>query len=88
MNVKDAQLLLPTFKSYYKLIATWEDNSIEEDIFDPDKYWIPSIFIENTIGSIQEKIDYKITNKGKRKFVSEIRKIKGLFYETLGKFKF
>ncbi len=72
------------FFKYYRS-ATWEDNSIKEDSFDAQIHWTPSIFVENKVGSIQEKVEYKITTKGKRKFVSEKRSIKGLFYETLGK---
>ena len=64
-------------------LATWEDDTISGNIFDPVKHWYPDLFIENTIGSLKEEIKYKIIRKNGKTFVCEMRNVKGIFYETL-----
>ena len=61
------------FKATAYIEAKWQDDSIEEDEFDADKYWTPDIFIENTIGDVKQIIKHKIVRRSNKTFVYEMR---------------
>ena len=61
------------FKATAYIEAKWQDDSIEGDEFDPEKYWTPDIFIENTVGDVKQNIKYKIVRKNNKTFVYEMR---------------
>jgi hypothetical protein len=83
MNIGEIENIKQRFQATAYIEATWEDNTIKGNLFDPDKYWTPDLFIENTIGNIKQDIKYKIIKRANKTFVCEMRNIKGVFYETL-----
>ena len=45
--------------------STWEDLDFDDaydskDTLFSNKYWTPELFVENSIGILQEKIEYKV----------------------------
>ena len=83
LKVGEIENIRQRFQADAYIEAIWEDNSIKGDSFDPDRYWTPDLFIENTIGNIKQDIKYKIVKKNNKTFVCEMRNVKGMFYETL-----
>ena len=83
IKLSEIENIKQRFQAEVYIEATWEDNSIKGDSFDPDKYWTPDLFIENSIGAVKQDIKYKIVKKNNKTFVCEMRNVKGMFYETL-----
>ena len=83
IKVGEIENIRQRFQADAYIEATWEDNLIVGDSFDPEKYWHPDLFIENTVGNIKQEIKYKIIRKYGKTFVCEMRNVKGIFYETL-----
>jgi hypothetical protein len=46
-------------------------------------HWDPEIYIANPYNALQQTVTYKIIRNEKKTIVCEIRKVKGMFYETL-----
>lgn len=61
--------------------ASWEDNTITDDVFDSNKYWTPKIYIENAVGKMKQAVKYKIEKKYRKTIVHEIRNIESTFWE-------
>ena len=67
--------------------ASWEDNSIDpkhqNSSFDPKCYWNPDLYIENSLGNLNQTIKYKTEKTANGIRVVEMRTIKGSFWEKL-----
>lgn len=54
------------------------------DCFDPNKYWNPSLYINNSVGDFKNDVWHKIVYDGiDTPMIYEMRKIKGVFLENL-----
>lgn len=51
--------------------------------YDKKKHWNPMVYIENSLNKLEEKINYILTDENDVTEVTEIRRIKGLFWERL-----
>lgn len=88
LRVSEIENIKQKFQAEFQLEASWEDNGVVGDTFDPTKNWIPSLFIENAIGAVKQDIKYKIKREYGRTLIFEQRNVKGTFYETLELYDF
>lgn len=66
--------------------AHWEDNKVIEDTFNPNKYWTPDLYIENSFEDPNKhEIKYKVikSKNSDQKIIVEMINISGFFYEKL-----
>ncbi len=72
------------FKATIKLRSKWYEKKIIED-YDPKKHWNPKIYIENSISSVNyfQDVSYKTKQLGEITEITEIRTIKGEFWERM-----
>lgn len=63
----------------------WVENE-PIDVYDPKKDWNPKLYIENALQLSKEEITYKVTKVPQdpdHVFITEVRKVKGFFWERL-----
>ena len=61
----------------------WRENEII-DVYDSSKHWSPNLFIENVIQLSKEEISYQVEKTDdEQTIVTEVRKVKGVFWERL-----
>ncbi len=83
LSVSDIENIKQRFQAKVYIEAQWEDDSIIETSFDPKKYWVPDLYIENAIGAPKQDIKYKLVKKNGKTNVIEMLIVSGTFYETL-----
>lgn len=72
--------------------SIWDDNTVEakhyNNNFDPKFYWNPDLYIENSLGNLNQSIKYRTEKTEKGIKVVEMRTIKGSFWEKLELWEF
>jgi hypothetical protein len=83
-KIYDIDSINQRFQAEAIIESKWKDLNITTINDDISKLrWKPELFIENSINDVKEEISYKILHDGHEIMVSEIRKVKGLFWENL-----
>lgn len=85
-KIYDIDTINQRFQAEAIIESKWSDpgiKSLNDDLSSLE--WKPELFVENSINDVKEEISYKILmdNDSKEMMVSEIRKVKGLFWENL-----
>ncbi len=72
------------FKAVIKIRTKWYEQKIIED-YDPKKHWNPKIYIENALANVNyfQDVIYKTKQLGEITEITEIRTIKGEFWERM-----
>ena len=84
-KVHDIDTINQRFQAELLIEARWHDSSLKSVHDYSAIEWKPEIYIENAINDLKEEVSYKIVVEKHTNLlmVSEIRKVKGLFYENL-----
>ncbi len=54
------------------------------DCFDPNKFWNPLLYIDNSVGDMKNDVWHKVVYDGMdTPMIYEMRKVKGIFLENL-----
>jgi hypothetical protein len=85
-KIYDIDTINQRFQAEAIIESKWKDPNITSLNDDISKLsWKPELFVENSINDTKEEISYKILydDDSQEIMVSEIRKVKGLFWENL-----
>lgn len=84
-KIYDIDTINQRFQAEVLIESKWSDPNVKNSNFDVSKLnWKPDLYIENAINDPREEIAYKVVEDNNNSImVSEIRKVKGLFWENL-----
>lgn len=61
--------------------SKWVENDTDIVEYDPKKHWNPKLYIENAFQEPKEHVTYEISKENENTFITEIRHVKGVFWE-------
>ncbi len=57
--------------------------------FNPAEYWNPKLYVDNTLGKVEQKIYYKVSwDKTYQAWIHEVQELKGQFGEQMELYHF
>ncbi len=80
-KIYDIDTITQRFQAEAIIETKWNDPNVTSESDLNKIAWKPELFIENSINDLKEEISYKFLSNEMR--VSELRRVKGLFWENL-----
>ena len=82
-KIGEIDTLNERYQAEFYIEAKWiGENDIVE--YDPKRHWNPKLYVENTYQEPKETLKYDVSrDKNNNTIVTEVRHIKGLFWERL-----
>ncbi|CAF1361737.1 unnamed protein product [Rotaria magnacalcarata] len=87
LKLGEIDTLKEQFQAEAFIQARWYEPSLkgtEMDCFDPNKFWNPLLYIDNSVGDLKNNVWHKVVYDGTdTPMIYEMRKVKGVFLENL-----